>query len=561
VHAPHEATLRAPPQLSVPDQAPQALPSRLQNVPSLSGVQPHAFGVPPPPQVTPVPVHVPHEATLRAPPQLSVPDQAPHALPSRLQNVPSLSGVQPHAFGVPPPPQVTPVPVHVPHEATLRAAPQLSVPDQAPQALPSREQNVGLSSGTQPQTLTVPPPPHVMPVPVHVPHGFTVRAAPQLSLFVTEPQFLPSREQNVGLSSGVQPHALGVPPPPQVTPVPVHAPHEATVRAPPQLSVPDQAPQALPSRLQNVPSLSGVQPHAFGVPPPPQVTPVPVHVPHEATLRAAPQLSVPDQLPQALPSRLQNVPSLSGVQPHTLLAPQTGLSIGHVPHGFTVRAVPQLSFAVTLPQFLPSRVQKVALSSGVQMHAFPVHVIPVPVHVPHEATLRAAPQLSVPDQAPQALPSRLQKVGLSSGVHPHAFGVPPPPHVTPVPVHAPHEATVRAAPQLSAPDQLPQALPSREQNVGLSSGVQPHTFGVPPPPQVTPVPLHVPHEATVRAAPQLSVPDQAPQALPNRLQKVASLSGMQPHTFAVPPPPQLAPVALQVPQLADREAPQLSFAA
>jgi hypothetical protein len=95
----------------------------------------------------------------------------------------------------------------------------------------------------------------------------------------------------------------------------------------------------------------------------------------------------------------------------------------------------------------------------------------------------------------------------------------------------------------------------------LSSGVQPHTFGVPPPPQVTPVPLHVPHEATLRAVPQLSVPDQAPQALPNRLQKVASLSGMQPHTFGVPPPPQLAPVPLQVPQLADREAPQLSFAA
>ena len=47
---------------------------------------------------------------------------------------------------------------------------------------------------------------------------FDVREAPQLSVPRTDPQFLPSREQNVALSSDVQPHTFAVPPPPQVTP-------------------------------------------------------------------------------------------------------------------------------------------------------------------------------------------------------------------------------------------------------------------------------------------------------------------------------------------------------
>jgi hypothetical protein len=38
-----------------------------------------------------------------------------------------------------------------------------------------------------------------------------------------------------------------------------------------------------------------------------------------------------------------------------------------VPHELTVRAVPQLSVPVTLPQFLPSLEQKVVLLSGVQV--------------------------------------------------------------------------------------------------------------------------------------------------------------------------------------------------
>jgi hypothetical protein len=48
----------------------------------------------------------------------------------------------------------------------------------------------------------VPPPPQVAGE-VQVPQELTVREVPQLSLAVTEPQFLPRREQNAVLVSAV----------------------------------------------------------------------------------------------------------------------------------------------------------------------------------------------------------------------------------------------------------------------------------------------------------------------------------------------------------------------
>jgi hypothetical protein len=48
-------------------------------------------------------------------------------------------------------------------------------------------------------------------------------------VFMTWPQFLPRLVQNTGSLSGVQPHTFAVPPPPQVCGA-VHVPHEATVR-------------------------------------------------------------------------------------------------------------------------------------------------------------------------------------------------------------------------------------------------------------------------------------------------------------------------------------------
>jgi hypothetical protein len=150
---------------------------------------------------------------------------------------------------------------------------------------------------------------------VQVPHEATVRLVPQLSFAVTPSQFFPRRVQNVASLSAVHPHTLAAPPPPQVWGV-VHVP-QSVVRDVPQLSAAVRLPQFLPCRVQNVALLSGVQPHTFVVPPPPQVWGV-VHVPHDVTVRLVPQLSFAVTPPQFFPSRVQNVASFSPVQPHTL---------------------------------------------------------------------------------------------------------------------------------------------------------------------------------------------------------------------------------------------------
>jgi len=137
-----------------------------------------------------------------------------------------------------------------------------------------------------------------------------------------------------------------------------------------------------------------VQPHWLGVPPPPHVTPVPLHVPHDAMLRMLPQLSVVSNGPQFLPAALHSSPSVCGVQPHTLLAPQTWGKT-QSPHDTPVRCVPQLSGADTMPQFFPRRAQNWVLSSGVHVHTLLTHDS-VPLHEPHGMFERAAPQLSVP---------------------------------------------------------------------------------------------------------------------------------------------------------------------
>ena len=66
---------------------------------------------------------------------------------------------------------------------------------------------------------------------------------------------------------------------------------------------------------------TGVTPHTLGVPglPPPQVAGA-VHDP-QLTLREARQLSVAIKVPQFLPSRVQIAVLVSAVQPHTLLVP------------------------------------------------------------------------------------------------------------------------------------------------------------------------------------------------------------------------------------------------
>jgi hypothetical protein len=119
---------------------------------------------------------------------------------------------------------------------------------------------------------------------------------------------------------------------------------------------------------------------------------------------------------------------------------------------------------------------------------------------------------------------------------PHAPGTPAAPHVSPTVVQEPQLVMARSWPQLSRSARLPQAYPARAQRAASVSGVQPQTFAVPPPPHVCRS-VHVPQVA-VRVVPQLSAAVRAPQFFPSRPQKAVSLSLVQPHTFGVPPPPQ-----------------------
>jgi hypothetical protein len=170
--------------------------------------------------------------------------------------------------------------------------------------------------------------------------------------------------------------------------------------------------------------LSGAQAHTLAVPPPPQVlgnAQVNARAAAQSvTVRLAPQLSVPVTVPQSLRRRVQNAEFVSGVQaawPQTLATPPPPQVLGEV-HGSarataqsaTVRLAPQRSVAVTVPQFLPSRVQKAA-SVSVHAQTFEVHALGAAHVTPRAApqsTDRAEPQLSVAVTVPQFLPSREQ---------------------------------------------------------------------------------------------------------------------------------------------------------
>ncbi len=64
-------------------------------------------------------------------------------------------------------------------------------------------------------------------------------------------------------------------------------------------------------------------------------------------------------------------------------------------------------------------------------------------------------------------------------------------------------------------------------------GVQPHTLGVPPPPQLWPVLVQSPPHAIGWPQPLSIVPQFAPDGH-------EPIVGAQPHTLATPPPPQLS---------------------
>jgi hypothetical protein len=240
-----------------------------------------------------------------------------------------------------------------------------------------------------------------------VPQLATLRETPQLSSAVTGPQVLPSREQNVAFDSGMQAHVLVAP---HVCGS-VQVPQLDTVRVAPQLSGAVTVPHVAPSREQNAASLSAEQPHTFEAP---HVCGA-VQLPHE-TVRIAPQTSGAVTAPQFLPSRAQNAASVSvAAQPHTFEAPHV-CGMVQKPH-VVVRIAPQLSAAVTEPQFLPSRAQNGASLSGVHAPHWPLalHVC-VAGQAPHES-VRAFPQRSVAMNGPQARPAAAQRSASVSGTH------------------------------------------------------------------------------------------------------------------------------------------------
>ena len=124
-----------------------------------------------------------------------------------------------------------------------------------------------------------------------------------------------------------------------------------------------------------------LEPHTLAVPPPAHVA-GDVHVPHELTVRDVPQLSLAVTPPQFFPNREQNAVSVSAEQPHTLAVPPPAHVWGdvHVPQELTVRDVPQLSLAVTPPQFTPSREQNAVSVSGVHDEPHTL-AVPPPAHV------------------------------------------------------------------------------------------------------------------------------------------------------------------------------------
>jgi hypothetical protein len=105
----------------------------------------------------------------------------------------------------------------------------------------------------------------------------------------------------------------------------------------------------------------------------------------------------------------------------------------------------------------------------------------LPLQLPQSA-VRLVPQLSAAVTESQLRPRRAQKAVSVSGLQPHTFRVPAPPHDSGA-VQVPQSA-VRVAPQLSPAVRLPHVAPARAQNAASVSAAQPQEFAVPPPPQV-----------------------------------------------------------------------------
>ena len=135
------------------------------------------------------------------------------------------------------------------------------------------------------------------------------------------------------------------------------------------------------------------------------------------------------------------------------------------------------------------------------------------------------PQLSVPPQpfetVPQFRPISSQASKSVSGLQPQTFGMPPPPHVLSSDEQAP-QSIILPHPSFTEP----QSFPSWVQVFG----VQLHTFATPPPPQT----FGATHDPQLRRTPQPSLTS-VPQFLPSTAH-VLGTQELAPHLLRPAPP-------------------------
>lgn len=164
---------------------------------------------------------------------------------------------------------------------------------------------------------------------------------------------------------------------------------------------------------------------------------------------------------------------------------------------------------VPASQLFPQPPQLLASTRGSTQ--LPPHVARAQAHVPASQACSAPhAQLSAPPQPSESGPHCGPTPAQVFGVHPQVPTVPPPPHVCGS-RHPPQLWTERLRPQLSETlVKGSHCRPRRRQRAGSDSGVQPHRWAMPEPPQVAGAP-HPPHWS-VTPQPSLMVPHSAPSA-------------------------------------------------
>jgi hypothetical protein len=220
-------------------------------------------------------------------------------------------------------------------------------------------------------------------------------------------------------------------------------------------------------------------------------------------LRLPPQPSpmVPQYWPVAVVHEVSRV-QVAGSGPQTpgVAAPQTWPA-GQLPQ---VRGRPQPSPMVPQywPPFAAVQVMAVQPAPGAQTFATPPP--------PHTWPVGQAAQLRMPPQPSPMVPQYWPLTGAQvrgvqpAGVAPQTPGVPPPPQVWPA--GQPAQSMVRPQPSPTSPQYLP--VGCWQVSAVQFVGVEPHTPGIPPPPQVWPA--GQPAQSRTRPQPSPMLPQYLP---------------------------------------------------